>query len=242
MSRSTGVAKGIGAMAAIALLMAAPMALADILYEQAPEDGGGAFLTGAVFAGQEYESHFQYADSFEVTGPGWRLDSISWWGGFSDFNGNGGGVAPFDIRIYADVDGSPSPDETMASFPDVQPVVTATDLIGDLSFGMSQNGQVQYDVQQFTLDLERPLTLDAGRYHLSVNNPGASATFSWLMSASGDSDAWFRAGNPSEWASQEYNLAYNFTGTVIPEPTTMTLLGIGVAGLCARRLRKRKQS
>ena len=236
MMKHTGVAKGVRVVAGFALLMAAPMVLADILYEQAPEDGGGAFMTG------EYGLHqLQYADSFEVTGPGWRLDSISWWGGFSDFNGNGGSVDPFDIRIYADVDGSPSPDETMASFEAVQLDGMDAGLTGNLSFGISQNQALDVNLQQFTLDLERPVTLDAGRYYLSVHNPGSSAVFSWAMSPQGDSEAWFRDGNPSDWASQEYNLAYNFTGTVIPEPTTMTLLGIGVAGLGVRRWRGRKR-
>ena len=233
-SGTKGIGKGIRAVAGLALLMAAPLASADILYEQAPVDGGGALLTGENLG---YE--LQYADAFDVTGPGWRVDSISWWGGFSALNGPGGDPDPFDIRIYVDDDGAPSPTETVASFADVQPEVTETGGYGDLSLGMSNNSDLHIGVQQFTLELQSPLALDTGRYYLGVNNPGSNVTFNWLMSHPAETGAWFRTGNPSDWIAQEYSFAHNFTGRVIPEPATMTLLGIGLAGLGLRRWRRR---
>ena len=233
-SGTKGIGKGARAVAGFALLMAAPLALADILYEQeAPADGGGALLTGENLG---YE--LQYADAFEVTGPGWRVDSISWWGGFSALNGPGGDAAPFDIQIYIDEGGAPSPTETVASFEEVEPEVAGTGLTGDLSLGLSDNPALHIDVQQFTLELQSPLALDTGRYYLSVNNPGSNVTFNWLMSHPAETGAWFRTGNPSDWIAQEYSFAHNFTGRVIPEPATMTLLGIGLAGLGIHRWRR----
>lgn len=198
--------------------------------------GGGAFMTGDHMG---YE--LQYADGFEVTAPGWRVDRISWWGGFSVFDGPSGDAAPFDIRLYIDEDGAPSPTETVASFEAIEPDAMETDLTSDLSFGSSQDDSLAVDVQQFTWQLANPLTLGPGRYHLSVDNPGSGVTFSWLMSTSGDSEAWFRTSKPGDWTAQDYDLAYNLSGKVIPEPATLTLLGLGVAGLGIRRWRDRKR-
>lgn len=188
---------------------------ADVLYAQAPMDGGLGFYANT-------NSPQQIADDFSLGGAV-SLEGISWWGG------DGGNPATPDddflVRIYSSLSGTGTVLHTYTPG-----AVTRTTT--GLSDG-ANNTVYQYDFM-----LASPESLPAGSYHLFVQNLGQTDWF-WLQASSNSPSFSFRLADGDPWDPASYDVAFSLNGVrqqSVPEPDTIALtLLAGAALLFARR-------
>ena len=219
-----------------------PAGADSILWEQTPLDGGGSFITNY--------SNLDYAASFDA-GPGWRMDELTWWG--ADALEGTVEESVFEISFFAD-DGTGAPGAEVASIMGEASAVNAG-FQSDLTHGtLGEDNALMRDVYSFSLELDAPVTLGPGIHYISVDLLSDSWSHSWMVSgASADSSAWLLSeasstngiqalGAEDGFHAQEqsaFDLAFQVNGAVIPEPATLALLGMGLAGLSMRRLKRR---
>lgn len=185
-------------------------------------------------------SAFVIADQFSLSDPS-TLESVTAFARTNDasvdflstFSGTLGWA------IYSD--SSMAPGTLLASGSDTNPVITPTGLLGE------------QDAEIFQLDamITTPL-LAAGEYWLALRaaawgapDPAGGDPFAWIfwqytagitgnpLLADGD------LANPTTWnLTTGRDPSFRIEGTVIPEPGTMVLVGLGAIGMLAVRRRR----
>jgi hypothetical protein len=160
------------------------------------------------------------------------VSDIHWWGlylGLTDFDNFADD--DFTVSIFAD-NGSGAPADT-ALF-SVQPGDVNRTATGDIWYGSGA------PIYTYSIDIA-PLALTPGvSYYLSIVNstPNDNDWWSWVAAYSGS--AW-QSVDEGPWVLSGQNQAplfYLTDDVVIPEPATLSLLGLGVFGLACRRLRR----
>ncbi|MDX9972841.1 MAG: PEP-CTERM sorting domain-containing protein [FCB group bacterium] len=208
----------------LAFAIAMP-ARADIIFG----DPNPALVTGDY---SDFDFPRQIAGAFVLQPGAAVVTDIHWWGLYAA--GDSFADDDFWIRIFAD-NGAATPEDT-PSILELHPVnVLRVDTGLDAA---------DLDIYYYSLDIS-PLALTAGTpYYLSIVNDtgGDSDNWAWLDAAAGAH--WLRGVDVDPWSVGRLLTQPAFTltndNTVIPEPATLSLLGIGLGALALRRRLNRK--
>ena len=182
----------------------------------------------------------QVLDDFvlEWAGEGalYELTDIHWWGTYVGQELGESGD-DFTVRIFEDGE---TP-QLIEEFTPTWDLVNRADSGYDIPFG-----QRTRDVWSYWFDLAEPLYLDPeSTYYISVinNTPSDSTDWAWVYGMDGNGQSWMRVTDESPWEDwSRHDMAFALTGSVVPEPATLTLLGLGVAGLLIKNRRRAGKS
>jgi len=197
-------------------------------------DNGGPDLQNGIFSDFAAIPPQQVGDDF-VLSPGANvITDIHWWGGY-DTSVPANDV--FSIRLFNITSGSP---DTNPSYSTIIGGVTHFDT-GNKILAGSLSG---FEVFEYAVDVA-PISLIAGTpYLLSiVNGSGIADTWFWATTSLPDiSSASVRSSDGNAWTTilPEAEMAFNFTSTPIPEPSTLLLFGVGLVGVGLLRRRFKK--
>lgn len=185
------------------------------------------------------------ADDF-VLSAATQISGINWWGAYTSQNQFDAVADDFSLRIL---------DAAFGLVADIN-VGSVTRFDTGLNAEDLGNGIVR-DIFGYETSIA-PLVLTAGQYYLSVVNntagDGLAERWSWQSTAgvsgtvaqarqsnavfADTTTGWENTAGPPDGAG--YDLAFNITS--VPEPSTITLLGIGMLGLGLTRRRKKSAS
>ncbi len=198
---------------------------ADVIF-----DNGAPDFTTGLFSDPGYPQFI--VDNFTLDAGSNTITDIHWWGGYAFDN-----LAPVDnftISIYEQVGTNPADSALL----DIA-VGAATRVDSGFDLG-------SFDIYEYSVDVS-PITLAANTtYYLSIVNDTALSTDNWYWSTSGtgsSEDLFFRTSPSDSWlldgSGIGYEMAFNLTNDnqqqPVPEPATLSLLGMGIAGLAFRR-------
>ncbi len=207
------------------LLFSILPATADVIYDNGVPDLTQAWASD--FDGNFSSSYFEQADDFQLQPGQTTITDVHWWGVYSP--GNTPGADDFTIRIFEDNGGVPNlaPTHELTNL-----AVSRADTGADLPNPL--------DVYAYSVDVT-PITLSANTtYWISILNDTTSDIdddWYWAQSnVNGNRET--RNSDGQVWSLGNGELAFYLT--VIPEPASMTLLGLGVAGLAIRMRRRRE--
>jgi PEP-CTERM motif len=209
----------------LALGLAPVAASAVVLYEQNPLAVDGLISDAHPF-GTNTINHQSIREEFSVPG-GWLLQEVKFWGASEN-------------RIHAD----------LTNFRQFAVKVWRTDgqLVMSLGYTMSAlqyvptgqvgvNGAIGYE---FTMSMSQPL--QGGDYYINIgsqNHDEAGDGFQWsLGTPTGGVQRNRYDGLGWQPYGQNVGTAYRLSGQVVPEPTSMAVLGLGVLAALQKRRRK----
>ena len=206
---------------AVILMIATSPLSASVIYDNGPVD-----LTFNARLSDSDANNFA-ADDFTLSSGANEIQDVHWWGAYI-----GDILDDFNILIYEDAGGSPTtPIGSSAIYDENIGDVGRTDT------GIDVSG---FDVYEYWADISTFTATPDETYWLSiVNNGGSSSSWYWSfdqpigIGANGVSTEF-----GTSWINTGDRRAFNLTNEV-PEPTTLALFGIGLAGLgFARKKRK----
>ena len=222
------IAHGLVALAVMTLMICvAGQAAAGMIIFSKPNDPTQSVL----FSDADGQ---QAADNFQLT-ENVTLDDMGWFGGYVELD-DATVSRSFKLRIFLDSGGGVP---TINPFFEVVVIVAGVDTGTTSSFG-SKN------IFQYVTTIT-PVDLTAGtEYWISIlENDLTTNIWFWQASNSVQNEtAAFRPQGEGNWLSLDQSnrneFAFSLSATPIPEPSTMLLLGFGLAGLVIVRWRGRR--
>jgi len=210
-------------------------ATADVIYSQEPLDGGFAIVSDFLFFGE------QELDDFVLDAGGATITDVHWWGAY------GGDPDPtesdeFTVRFFEESEAASGVPSGTYLYEYVTGAADRTATAMTTPGYGAHDGGVVYEYMFF---LPTPIALDGDtNYYLSIVNDSESL-WGWLQGEDLAGGHWYRTGDPAytgTWAPSGIggDFAFELTGTPIPEPATLLILGGLGAGLAGARKLRRK--
>jgi hypothetical protein len=182
--------------------------------------------------GSDTNQGFLIADDFTLISDSWLTD-FHWWGAYAETPP--GTSVPNDdwsLRIYPDL-------ATLQNF-GIYDSVVFTNLNPYYTGANTYFGNAVFG---YSADFVTPLFLSAGTYYAMLFGHGVDPQFAgWAIADDTTvSSSWGYNPDFDLWSQTDTNQAFEITGTPIPEPTSLLLLGtgLGVLGLEAYRRRRK---
>jgi len=189
---------------------------ATVIFDRPAAD---PFTAGTFFS--DVSRPREAATPFQLDDPA-DLHGIAWHGGYFDPEMPGATTA-FVIHFFDDVAGTPS--DTPFHSADVLADVTALPgVVVEFSY-------MAVLPQALRLPGDVPLWVS-----IAENDAATNATFAWRKSSESGT-SFSRADAASDWEPFPGVAGLTLEGTVVPEPSTIALLGIGLFGLAGGRAR-----